>query len=238
MDLAQLRKELRSKSDPSRAMVSSRFFKTGPGDYGEGDVFYGITVPEMRSAAKRFAHLPLREAESLLRSRIHEERLCALLLLVQKFESKTATERERKGIFDFYLRNTGRINNWDLVDLSSHEIVGRYLFDHPGERPVLRRLARSKSLWERRIAMVSCYYFIYRKEFAEPLAVATLLLQDRHDLIHKAVGWMLREMGKRDQEVLERFLARHYRTMPRTTLRYAIERFPEKRRKLYLEGKV
>jgi len=237
--LTQLKKELSSLANPSQAKLLSGFFKTGKGEYGEGDEFYGIKVPVTREVAKKYAtEITLNEAEELLKSKIHEERLCALLILIQKFENKNTTEGERKEIFDFYLANTARINNWDLVDLSSHEIVGAYTYTHPTERKTLMKLASSELLWDKRIAMVSTYHFIYRKKFEEPLKVARILLNDNHDLIHKAVGWMLREIGKRDIKVEEEFLLKHYQKMPRTMLRYAIEKFPEKIRKEYLEGKV
>ena len=237
--LLELRREMQRKANPSQAKILSGFFKTGKGQYGEGDIFYGIKVPATREVAKKYAHeLTLIEAEELLRSKIHEERLCALLSLIQKFENKKATTEEQKEIFNFYLANTARINNWDLVDLSSHEIVGAYTYAHPSEKKVLTTLAHSKLLWDRRIAMVSTYHFIYRKNFDEALKVAEILVNDKHDLMHKAVGWMLREVGKRDQKVEEEFLKKHYKTMPRTMLRYAIEKFPEKKRKAYLEGKI
>ncbi len=194
-------------------------------------------MPVTREIAKKYGNeLNLEEAEELLHSKIHEERLCALLILIQKFEEKNVSEEKQKEIFDFYLANTKYINNWDLVDLSSHEIVGAYLFAHPKERKVLKKLATSKLLWERRIAMVSCYHFIYKKNFTEPLEIAKTLLHDEHDLMHKAVGWMLREIGKRDLGTLEEFLKKHYKIMPRTMLRYSIEKFSEEKRKKYLKG--
>ncbi|MFA6064602.1 MAG: DNA alkylation repair protein [archaeon] len=237
--LKEIRKELSSLANPTQAKHLMGFFKTGKGEYGEGDIFYGIKVPVTRSIAKKYAQeLNLKEVEALLHSKIHEERLCALLVLIQKYENKKATEIEKKEIFDFYLSNTKYINNWDLVDLSSHEIVGEYLFNHPKESHLLEKLAKSSLLWERRIAMVCCYHSIYRKSFAEPIKVAELLLNDKEDLMHKAVGWMLREIGKRDLTVEENFLQKHYKTMPRTMLRYAIEKFPEEKRKSYLKGTI
>lgn len=238
MSLNALQKELKLLENKEKAKFLQGFFKTGKGDYAEGDVFYGITVPQTRSLAKSFSHITLKEAEELLKSKIHEERLCALLILIQKFENRKTTEEEKKEIFDFYLKNTKYINNWDLVDLSSHEIVGAYLFNHPKERGVLKKLAKSELLWDKRIAMVSCYHFIYRKEFKEPLEVAEILVNDKHDLMHKAVGWMLREIGKRDLASEEKFLKKHYKKMPRTMLRYAIEKFPEKKRLAYLKGTI
>ncbi|VVB74923.1 DNA alkylation repair enzyme [uncultured archaeon] len=237
--LTKIQNELKLLADPKQAQNLQRFFKTGKGEYAEGDIFYGIKVPVTRGIAKKFGReVTLKEAEELLHSKIHEERLCALLILIQKFESKEITPEEQKEIFDFYLANTKYINNWDLVDLSSHEIAGAYLFSHPKERKLLKKLATSELLWDKRIAMVSCYHFIYRKEFSEPLMVAELLQKDGHDLMHKAVGWMLREIGKRDLGVLEDFLKKHYKQMPRTMLRYAIEKFPEAKRKKYLKGLV
>jgi len=237
--LLKIQNELKSLADPKQAQNLQRFFKTGKGEYAQGDVFYGIKVPVTRGIAKKHGkEVSLEEAEELLHSKIHEERLCALLILIQKFESKETAPAKQKELFDFYLANTKYINNWDLVDLSSHEIVGAYLFSRPKERNVLKKLAKSELLWERRIAMVSCYYFIYRKEFAEPIEVAETLLNDEQDLMHKAVGWMLREIGKRDLGLLEGFLKKHYKEMPRTMLRYSIEKFPEVKRKKYLKGLV
>ena len=236
--------ELKSLANEEKRKVLQGFFKCGEGQYGAEDIFYGVTVPQTRTIAKKYSdELSLKDAEELLHSKIHEERLCALLILIQKFENKKMTEVEKektqKEIFDFYLSNTKYINNWDLVDLSSHEIVGAYLFNHPKEQAVLKELAKSTLLWERRISMVSCYYFIYRKQFAQALEVAEILLNDEHDLIHKAVGWMLREVGKKGgMKEEEEFLRNHYKQMPRTMLRYAIERFPEEKRKKYLQGKI
>jgi 3-methyladenine DNA glycosylase AlkD len=232
--LAQIRRDLREHASEKKAAVLQRFFKTGPGEYGEGDRFIGVQVPAARRVAKRHAALPLRRVRSLLRSPVHEERLLALLILVQKFGR--ADPAEQQEIYDFYLAHTGQINNWDLVDLSADKIVGAYLL--PRKRAVLRRLARSEDLWERRIAIVATFCFIRQGQFEDTLEVAGFLLHDEHDLIHKAVGWMLREVGKRDLAIEEGFLARYYRTMPRTMLRYAIERFAEPRRQAYLRGDV
>jgi 3-methyladenine DNA glycosylase AlkD len=233
MSLAELRSELKKAANPSKAKFLSGFFKTGKGEYGEGDIFLGITVPETRKIAIKYRNLALKNVESLLKSKIHEERLCALLLLVNNYENNS---RERDKIFDFYLRNTKYINNWDLVDLSSHEIVGDYLLDK--KKSVLYKLAKSKNIWERRIAMISTYAFIRNQQFNDVLRISAILLKDKHDLIHKAVGWMLREAGKRNQQVEEDFLRKHYKGMPRTMLRYAIEKFPEKKRKAYLKGEI
>jgi 3-methyladenine DNA glycosylase AlkD len=227
---AALRGELRRMADPVRAAVLRGFFKTGPGEYGEGDRFLGITVPQTRAVARAFRGLPLRDVERLLASAIHEERLCALLILVDAFERADPALRAR--LADFYLRNASRINNWDLVDLSAPNIVGEHLLSAPtGWQPLLRALADSANLWERRIAIVSTHAFIRRREFRPTLDIARRLLRDPHDLIHKACGWMLREVGKRDLAALRGFLGAHAARMPRTALRYAIERMaPGERR--------
>jgi 3-methyladenine DNA glycosylase AlkD len=224
--LSQARAAMRAVADPARAEVNRRFFKTGPGQYGEGDLFLGVTVPDTRKLVREFAAMPIAEAEELLRSPVHEERLLALLILVRKYQRGDAAER--KEIFQLYLRNTARVNNWDLVDLSAEHIVGGQLFGR--STALLDRLAKSRSLWERRIAMLATFHFIRRGEFEPTLRIAKRLLGDEHDLIHKAVGWMLREVGNRDLETEERFLRQHAATMPRTMLRYAIEKFPEAKR--------
>ncbi|MBU0677087.1 MAG: DNA alkylation repair protein [Verrucomicrobia bacterium] len=234
MNLRTLREDLRSRASEADAAVAQRFFKTGPGEYGEGDHFIGVRVPEIRKLIRVYEELNLRQVESLLHSKIHEERLLALLLLVRKF--KKARPDEQKQIYSIYLDNTAHINNWDLVDLSAEHIVGGYL--HMRNRRPLHALAKSSSLWERRIAVLATFHFIRKGEPDETLAVAEKLLNDEHDLIHKAVGWMLREVGNRDREVEERFLRKHYQTMPRTMLRYAIEKFPEELRQAYLKGTV
>lgn len=229
-----IQKELRALASPETAAILQRFFKTGKGEYGEGDVFLGIKVPPMRALAKQHKDAGLDTVTRLLASRYHEERLIALLLLIhiyQQSDSKTRSEA-----FKLYLDNTTRINNWDLVDVSAPHIVGAHLAERP--RKVLYTLARSKLLWERRIAIISTLHFIRLNDFADTLGIATALLHDEHDLMHKAVGWMLREVGKRDLAVEEGFLKQHYRGMPRTMLRYAIERFPESKRKSYLNGRM
>lgn len=215
--------DLQKFASPAKAKSSAWFFKTGPGQYGEGDVFIGVTVPDQRKVANRYKDLPLVEIEKLLSSPIHEHRLTALIILAGKTVDKE--------IYDFYFRHTDRINNWDMVDLSA-QIVGKYLQDK--DRNMLRKLAVSKNLWERRIAIVATHTFIKANDFATTFTIAEILLKDAHDLIHKAVGWMLREVGKRDQEAEEKFLKKYYKTMPRTMLRYAIERFSEKKRHEYL----
>ena len=224
--------DLQKLANRKRAIFLLRFFKTGKGQYGEGDVFLGITVPVQRAVARKYKDLPLGEIETLLHNKFHEYRLTALLILCYRFEKAGGVEREK--IVDLYVSNTKYINNWDLVDLSSHEILGTYLLDKPEKRNILISLAKSKSLWERRIAMVACYALLRKNQFDETFAVSEILLHDEHDLIHKAVGWMLREVGKRDAETEEAFLKKHYKIMPRTMLRYAIERFPEPKRKFYM----
>jgi len=209
-----------------------RYFKTGPGEYGAGDVFLGIRMPVLRRCVRQFDGTTLADVGVLLQSRYHEARMLALLLLVARYER--AGDAERSQIYRTYLANTSRINNWDLVDLSASQIVGAHL-EHRSRRP-LYRLARSASLWERRIAVIATAYFVRRNDFRDTLALAAALRDDPEDLIHKAIGWMLREVGKRDKAALERFLTRHYHHMPRTMLRYAIERFAERERLAYLRG--
>ncbi len=227
-----IRAALRSRASARDAGVLQRFFKTGPGEYGEGDIFIGVRLPALRAVVREFGAADERVVGSLLASPIHEERMLALLILVRQFEK--GAEKDRDSIYRFYLGHTARINNWDLVDCSAPNIVGARLLDRP--RRVLDRLARSRSLWERRIAIVATFAFIRQGQFEDTLRIADRLLGDPHDLIHKAAGWMLREVGKRDTAALERFLAPRQRTMPRTMLRYAIERFPETRRQAYLRG--
>jgi len=230
--IAEIRNAVRALADPKRAAVLQGFFKTGPGQYGEGDVFVGLTVPQTRSLIRRFHPADDRAIAGLLRSRIHEERLLALLLLVERYRKGSDADRGR--VFALYVKNFDRINNWDLVDASAEHVIG----PHEVGRAQLLRWARSKHLWTRRIAIVSTFHAIRRGRFADTLAVAAALLADEEDLLHKATGWMLREVGKRDVAALETFLRRHHRKMPRTMLRYAIERFPEPRRKAWLRGTV
>jgi 3-methyladenine DNA glycosylase AlkD len=233
MDQAKaVTEKLHALASSETATVLQRFFKTGPGQYGEGDVFLGIKVPPLRALARKYRDIDLATIETLLASRYHEIRLFALLLLMQFYLS--ANEADRQSACDLYLRNTRHINNWDLVDVSAPHIVGRHLEQR--SRQILQRLACSDSLWERRIAIVSTLHFIRRNDFSDTLRIAERLLHDRHDLMHKAVGWMLREVGKRDQQTAERFLQQHYPHLPRTTLRYAIERFPPELRMAYLKG--
>ena len=230
----QIQKRLRLFATKERAAVLQRFFKTGPGQYGEGDKFLGVMVPNIRQVVKEFRDAPLPEVVKLLRSPWHEERLCALLILVSKFER--GDEALRKRICSLYLKNTRYINNWDLVDLSAPKIVGPSL--DGGSRALLYRFVRSKSLWERRIAILATFPYIRKGDFVDALALSEQLFDDDHDLMHKAVGWMLREVGKKDVGTLEGFLKKHHRRMPRTALRYAIERFPEAKRKRYLRNEI
>ncbi|MFH1052908.1 MAG: DNA alkylation repair protein [Candidatus Woesearchaeota archaeon] len=229
--LNDLLREIKADENPKQANLLQGFFKTGKGEYGEGDIFLGLKVPVQRKIADKYKDISLIDIQSLLKSKIHEHRLIALLVLVHKF--KKADEKEKKIIFRFYLRNTDHINNWDLVDLSSHKIVGEYLKDKP--REILYKLAKSRNLWEKRISIIATFAFIPDHDFRDSLDIAEILLNDKHDLIHKAVGWMLREIGKKDQEVEEQFLKRHYKHMPRTMLRYSIERFDENKRKFYMK---
>ncbi len=234
MVVAEIQKKLAKLADPRRAIVSQRFFKTGPGEYGEGDIFRGISVPVLRSLSREYQAITVPEAERLLRSSFHEDRLLALLLWVRLYSQGDRLMRGK--IYSLYLKNASYINNWDLVDSSAEHIVGAFLWDK--ERGRLYQLAKSKDLWERRIAIIATFHFIKRGEFDETLKLAQILRSDGEDLIHKAVGWMLREVGKRDQETQERFMKENYRQMPRVTLRYAIERFPSEKRQMYLKGQV
>ncbi len=228
--IEQLKRELESLGSPEKAEELQRFFRTGPGEYGEGDVFLGVSVPDQREVAGKYRDLSPQNISRLLESGVHEHRLTGLLILMDRFSKVPG---QRKQIFDFYLDRIQRVNNWDLVDLSAPGIVGSYLLENPRERKVLLRLA-SGGLWYRRVAIVATLAFIREGRFEETLLLAELLLKDRHDLIHKAVGWMLREVGKRDQAVLESFLEKHCRGMPRTMLRYSLERLPEGKRKFYM----
>ena len=232
MTLQEIRKNIRKLANKEKAEVLQGFFKTGPGQYGEGDVFLGITVPVLRKLAKECRETSVADMMRLLQSPVHEERLLALFLLVGVYARGDAAERKK--IYSFYLKSTRFINNWDLVDLSAPNIVGQHLLDK--DRKPLYRFATTRDLWKKRIAILATFAFIRQDDFKDALQISRLLLDDEHDLIHKAVGWMLREVGKRDQEVEELFLKQHYRTMPRTMLRYAIERFPERKRKKYLAG--
>lgn len=231
---SQICKKLKQHSNPCKAKVLSSFFKTGPGQYGEGDIFLGIPVPVLRKIAKEYKDISLKDTAAVLKSSIHEERLLALLILVLKYAQCQSCEDSSARIFDFYLGHTAYVNNWDLVDLTAPHIVGMFLLDK--DKQPLYKLAASKNMWERRISIVATFSFIKNDWFDDTLKISRILLTDSHDLIHKAVGWMLREVGKRDLEVEELFLKRYYRDMPRVMLRYAIEKFPQNKRKIYLKG--
>ena len=230
MNAVAVIKELKSLGMPEKAKASAWFFKTGEGQYGYGDVFYGVTVPESRAIAGKYHSLPLSEIEKLLEHKVHECRLTALHILVDQYAR--ADEKERGRIVKFYLAHIHRINNWDLVDTSAHKILGAYLVGR--DRRILYKLAKSKNLWERRISIVATFVFIARDDFADSLALIELLLGDKHHLMHKAMGWVLREVGKRSYETEIAFLEKHLPHLPRTTLRYAIERFSESERKHFM----
>jgi len=234
MALQKIQEELRKYSSKKQAKILQWFFKTGPGEYGEGDVFIGVKVPNIRIVAKKYQDIGFQDLLRLLKSKIHEERLTAILILVLQYSITVESERER--LYKAYLKNTKYINNWDLVDLSAWHIVGAFLTNR-AKNPLFK-LAKSKSLWERRISIVSTYYFIKNNQFKDTLKIAQILITDKEDLIHKAVGWMLREVGKRDLSTEEKFLKKFYKKMPRTMLRYAIERFPEPKRMAYLKGVI
>lgn len=235
--IAAIRRELRQRINPERATVAPRFFKAGPGQYAEGDQFIGVTVPDTRAIARQNRDLPRASLEVLLHSPWHEERLLALFILVDQYNRADAARRH--DIYTYYLANTAYINNWDLVDSSASNIVGDYLADRADRLEVLEGLARSGLLWERRIAIISTLFFIVKRGRAdETLVLADILMHDSHDLIQKAVGWMLREVGKRiDRTLLADYLEQHAATMPRVMLRYAIEHFPAEKRQYYLQKK-
>ncbi len=232
MTAREIQDRLRTLGNPEAAAFAARYFKTGPGQYGEGDVFLGLRTPLMHALAKEYKALALDQVIELLRSAIHEDRLLALLILGRR--ASKAERMTRKEIYDLYLAHTRFINNWDLVDASAPTIVGGHLADK--SRKPLDRLAVSRSIWERRISIIATLHFIRRGDFVDTLRITGRLLGDQEDLIHKAAGWMLREVGKRDQPTLEVFLRQHIKIMPRTMLRYAIERFPEERREAILRG--
>lgn len=234
MSLASLKRDLRKYSDKKRALVLQGYFKTGPDEYAQGDVFLGITVPALRILAKRYQSLELAETLLLLKSPIHEERFLSLLILILKYRQADLSGKEK--IYKAYLSHSKYINNWDLVDVTAKHIVGDFLKNK--DRTPLYKLAQSGYLWEKRIAILSTFHYIANNDFSDSLRIAKILIADSHDLIHKAVGWMLREVGKRDQDCEERFLKKYYRNMPRTMLRYAVERFPETKRQAYLKGIV
>jgi 3-methyladenine DNA glycosylase AlkD len=232
--ISELRSKIKTLADKKVAETMQWFFKTGRGDYGEGDVFIGLKVPVQRKLAREFRDLSLTEIKELLTSTVHEERLITLFILIDKY--RKADERGKEEIFNFYLKNRKGINNWDLVDISAPKIIGKHLREK--DKSILFKFALSKNLWERRIAILSTQELIKNDDFAPTLQLAEMLISDEHDLIHKAVGWMLREIGKRDRATEEKFLKIHYKNMPRTMLRYAIEKFSVTKRKKYLQGKI
>lgn len=232
---SHLRRDLLALADPEKAKILQGFFKTGIGTYGEGDCFVGITVPKIRSFAKKVGRIPLSDLEPLFQDNIHECRLFVLLNLVEQFRV-SKNEDERKALYEFYLSNTGFINNWDLVDLSAYQIVGMYL--RQKDRAPLYRLAKSSSIWEQRIAIVGTWKYIREKDFQDTLKIARILLLNEYDLIRKAVGWMLREVGKQDKETLIDFLKENYSVMPRTMLRYAIERLSPEEKSFFMKTKA
>jgi 3-methyladenine DNA glycosylase AlkD len=223
--------ELRRLAKPEKIPIYRNYFKTGKGEYGEGDEFIGVTVPDSRKVAKANVDISYEDLVQILKSRIHEDRLCALITLVYKFE-EAKTEQEKKRVVDFYINNHLYGNNWDLVDCVSDKILGPWLIKR--DKSLLYEYAHSSNIWERRISIITTFHFIRQREFEDTIKISEILLNDKHDLIHKAVGWMLREMGKREQQELINFLNKHYKTMPRTMLRYSTERLPEQIRKDYL----
>ena len=237
MKYVDVQKELIKYSSKRRKKSNEWYFKTGLGDYGYGDIFIGLSMPNIRKVSKKFSLLPLKEIKKLLSSKIHEERMAALIILSYQFQK--ADKKTQKRIYNFYLKNTKYINNWDLVDVTVNRIIGAYLWKNKDEnRKILYKLALSKNMWERRIAIISTSYFIYQNDFMDTLKISKILLNDKEDLLHKAVGWMLREVGKRNHKKEEIFLKKYYKTMPRTMLRYAIEKFSETKRKAYLKGNI
>ena len=231
--LDKLIKELEANHNKQQAEILQRFFKTDKGEYGEGDIFLGIKVPIQRVISVKY-DLELKDIQKLLGSKIHEHRMCALLILIKKYKKNKELREE---IFNFYLKNSKKINNWDLVDCSAPGIVGDFLID-AGDKRVLYLLAKSKNIWEKRIAIISTYTFIKNDKLGDTFELAEILMNDEHDLIHKAVGWMLREAGKKDEKALKNFLKKNYEKMPRTMLRYAIEKFSDEKRNAYLLGEI
>jgi 3-methyladenine DNA glycosylase AlkD len=227
--LSKIKKEINSLKSPEKAEILQRFFKTAKGEYGEGDIFLGINVPVQREIAKKYKNLENKDIEELLKSKIHEHRNIALIIMVLKYP------KQKEEIFNLYLKNTKNINNWDLVDISAPKIVGNFLLDK--DKSILIKLAKSKNLWEKRISIVSTMELIKHNHLETTIKISEILLEDKHDLIHKAVGWMLRELGKKNKKMLRDFIKKHYKKMSRTMLRYAIEKFPEEERKKYLYGK-
>jgi 3-methyladenine DNA glycosylase AlkD len=234
LSVNELQQELQQRIDPKQQVILQRFFKTAPGEYGEGDIFLGIKVPVLRKLAKKYQGLSLSDIQNLLQNTIHEYRFIALVILIYQYTQ--ADSHRRQEIIYFYLNHTHYINNWDLVDISAPQLLGDYLLNKP--REILYQLAASPQWWERRIAILATFHLIKNHDFTDTLKLATRLLHDSHDLIHKAVGWMLREVGKRDLAVEETFLQQHYQHMPRTMLRYAIEKFPNEARQFYLKKRI
>lgn len=232
MTANQVISELQKLANESKRQLYARFFKTGKGEYGEGDKFLGLTMPQQRTVAKKYKDLTLKEIKKLLKSKYHEHRMVGLVILTYKYPK--ASPEKQKEIYEFYLDNRSAANNWDLIDVTTPRIIGVYLLDKPKQRKILYKFAKSNNLWERRIAMLATSAFIWDKQFEDAINIAEILVKDNHDLIHKAVGWMLREIGKKDQKTEEKFLMKHYKTMPRTMLRYAIEKFDDKKRKFYM----
>lgn len=228
MSIKIIKKDMEKLANPEKAKVYARFFKAGKGEYGEGDKFIGLTVPEQRALAKKYVSLSLKDVQELLKNELHEYRLTALFILVYKFERS-----KDKKIVDFYLKNIKYSNNWDLIDCVADKILGEYLLNK--NKSILYKFAKSNDLWKKRISIITTFQFIKNNKFEDTLKISKILLNDKHDLIHKAVGWMLREVGKRDQKKEEEFLKRYYKIMPRTMLRYAIERFDEKKKKFYMK---
>lgn len=233
-DFNDVKRDLMSVANLERSEILQRFFKTKKGEYGEGDIFVGIYVPNIREIARKYNKLYIEDIEELLYSKIHEERLCALLILVNQFEK--GNDKDKKKIFNFYLKNTKQINNWDLVDLSAPKIVGEYLLN--STKDVLYKFAESDNLWKKRISIISTFAFIKRGDLDDTFRISKILLKDKNDLIQKAVGWMLREAGKRKLGVLEDFLSKNHKNISRTTLRYAIEKFSESKRQFWLKKPV
>lgn len=237
MSVQDLILELRAKSDPEKAKFLQRYFKTGKGQYAEGDIFIGLKVPEMRKLAKKYyKEMSLKEIQEFLNSKIHEHRQTALFMLCLKYKKAKKDNLQKRQIYEFYLKNAKNVNNWDLVDCSAPTIVGD--FSLRDGTHTIRFLAKSSNLWEKRIAILATFPFIKKRDFGESLFIADTLMNDEYDLIHKAVGWMLREIGKKNTGVLELFLSTRYKKMPRTMLRYSIEKFPEEKRKKYLKGLI
>ncbi len=227
--------ELRKLAKLEKIPIYKNFFKTGAGEYGEGDEFIGVTVPNTRKVARNNVSISFNELLSILKSEVHEDRMCALLILVYKLE-KAKEEKEKEQIINFYTKYHLHGNNWDLIDCVADKLLGKWLIDK--DKSILYEYAKSKNIWERRISIISTFHFIKNNQFQDTLSISKILLHDKHDLIHKAVGWMLRETGKRNLNVLENFLKSNYKRMPRTMLRYSIEKFPEDKRQSYFKGEI